>query len=266
MLTWSLPGFDNALVLAIFGAIAVFPKVTFGFTNNNDIIGIPRSSLMPRKYANLSASATLTLAGSPLRFDCRNSETKLFSRTTRAIPEDGWASEDQIKKHASSFGINLSFSTLGPGYRAVARSSHDESLILGYCEGFIRPSGNIIHVDKLEVWKKALDRAKKENPDGFIKNGGQEFGVSLLLGYLCLLHAREKGCTVAEFLAIDDEGFQHKRLVRFFKRAGFQTIKYVGDDLASVPDRLVWGGCGTLMNQKIDLLLERWTKIISIRS
>ena len=47
--------------------------------------------------------------------------------------------------------------------------------------------GKIIHVDKLEVWKKALSTAKKENPDGF-KNGGQVFGVSLLLGYMCLLH------------------------------------------------------------------------------
>ena len=72
----------------------------------------------------------------------------------------------------------------------------------------------------------------------------------------------EKGCSVAEFLAIDDEEFQHKRLVRFFKRAGFNPIRYVGDDLASVPDRLVWGGCGTLMNEKIESLLLGWNKVM----
>ena len=72
----------------------------------------------------------------------------------------------------------------------------------------------------------------------------------------------DKGCSIAEFLAIDDEAFQHKRLVRFFKRAGFNVIKYVGDDLASVPDRLVWGGCGTLMNEKIEKLLLIWTKTL----
>ena len=106
-----------------------------------------------------------------------------------------------------------------------------------------------------------MDKAKVTNPEGF-KNGGQVFGVSLLLGYTCMLFAQEKKCTLAEFLAIDDEAFQHKRLVRFFKRAGFKPIRYVGEDLSSVPDRLVWGGCGTLMNQDISTLMERWSKIL----
>lgn len=187
--------------------------------------------------------------------------TKLWSQSTPILPEEGLATEEQITQYASSVGLKLSLTTLGPGYRALARASHDESQIIGYCEGFIRPGGKIIHVDKLEVWKKALSTAKKENPDGF-KNGGQVFGVSLLLGYMCLLHGYDKGCSIAEFLAIDDEAFQHKRLVRFFKRAGFNVIKYVGDDLASVPDRLVWGGCGTLMNEEIEKLLLSWTKTL----
>ena len=171
------------------------------------------------------------------------------------------ANEEQLKKYAESVGVTLNLTTLGPGYRAVARAVHDPEQILGYCEGFVRPTGNILHVDKLEVWKKALDRAKKENPDGF-KNGGQVFGVSLLLGYMTMLHGKEKNCRIAEFLAIDDEAFQHKRLVRFFKRAGFNKIRYVGDDIGNIPDRLVWGGCGTLMNQTIENLLINWTKII----
>jgi len=171
------------------------------------------------------------------------------------------ANEEQLKKYAESVGVTLNLTTLGPGYRAVARAAHDPEQILGYCEGFVRPAGNILHVDKLEVWKKALDRAKKENPEGF-KNGGQVFGVSLLLGYLTMLHGKEKNCNIAEFLAIDDEAFQHKRLVRFFKRAGFNKIRYVGDDMSNIPDRLVWGGCGTLMNQTIENLLIIWTKIM----
>ena len=116
-------------------------------------------------------------------------------------------------------------------------------------------------MDKLEVWKKAIDRAKKENPTGF-KNGGQVFGVALLLGYITMLFGTEQKCGIAEFLAIDDEPFQHKRLVRFFRRAGFQQIRYVGDGIGDIPDRLVWGGCGTLMNQKIENLLTSWTKIL----
>lgn len=77
-----------------------------------------------------------------------------------------------------------------------------------------------------------------------------------------MLFGQEKGCTVAEFLAIDDEAFQHKRLVRFFKRAGFEKIRYVGEELKDVPDRLVWGGCGTLMKQEISFLLDRWSKVL----
>lgn len=171
------------------------------------------------------------------------------------------ATRDQIIKYAESVGVTLSLSTLGPGYRAVARASHDPKQILGYCEGFIRPAGKILHVDKLEVWKKALERAKKENPTGF-QNGGQVFGVSLLLGYITMLHGKESNCSIAEFLAIDDEDFQHKRLVRFFKRAGFEKIRYVGDDIRNVPDRLIWGGCGTLMMCDIENILKKWTGLL----
>ena len=93
----------------------------------------------------------------------------------------------------------------------------------------------------------------------------------LLSFYLSTLHTLfpqylgcKNKCTVAEFLAIDDEAFQHKRLVRFFKRAGFNVVRYVGEDLASIPDRLVWGGCGTLMNRDIDTLLKEWSTILKV--
>ena len=77
-----------------------------------------------------------------------------------------------------------------------------------------------------------------------------------------MLHGQNQNCSVAEFLAIDDEAFQHKRLVRFFKRAGFKVVRYVGEELKDVPDRLVWGGCGTLMTQDISTLLDRWSKVL----
>jgi hypothetical protein len=77
-----------------------------------------------------------------------------------------------------------------------------------------------------------------------------------------MLFGKEKNCQVAEFLAIDDNDFQQKRLVRYFKRMGFNKIRYVGEDISNIPDRLVWGGCGTLMNQTIENLLTKWTKII----
>ena len=65
-----------------------------------------------------------------------------------------------------------------------------------------------------------------------------------------------------EFLVIDNAKFQHKRLIRYYKTAGFREVRYVGEELKDIPDRLVWGGCGTLMTEGIDGILEKWTRII----
>ncbi len=69
----------------------------------------------------------------------------------------------------------------------------------------------------------------------------------------------DNGCHIAEFLAIDDEDHQHSRLVRHYKRLGLQVVRYVGDDFRSIPDRLIWGGRGTLMNCDITSVLNKWT-------
>lgn len=157
----------------------------------------------------------------------------------------------------------MSFTTMGPGYRAVARAKHDEELILGYVEGFLRPGGAILHLDKMEVFKPVVKKAKQQRPELF-DFGGVSFGIGLVMGYRCLLHGQQNGCKAAEFLAIDDEEFQHKRLVRYYRRVGFQVIKYVGEDFMDIPDRLVWGGCGTLMREDIDVLIRKWADLIAL--
>jgi len=175
------------------------------------------------------------------------------------VSEIGMKTSEEIIQFGKDVGVDLSFNTAGPGFRAVARASHDDSQIIGYCEGFLRPGGQIIHLDKMEVFKKAVDKAREENPEGF-KNGGNILGVGLLLGYLCLLHAKSNGLSKAEFLAIDDEEFQHKRLVRYYQIMGFKVFRYVGEDVRNIPDRLIWGGCGTLMGEDVMVLLAKWTK------
>ena len=94
-----------------------------------------------------------------------------------------------LDSYADRSGMTISFTTLGPGYRAVARAKHDESLILGYVEGFVRPAGQILHLDKMEIFQPILQRAKRGNPDGF-DFGGISFGIGLVLGYRCLLHGK----------------------------------------------------------------------------
>ena len=98
-----------------------------------------------------------------------------------------WTMEDLERYSEETAGVVISFTTLGPGYRAVARAKHDESLILGYVEGFVRPAGQILHLDKMEVFKPMVEKAKKQAPDSF-DFGGISFGVGLLMGYRCLLH------------------------------------------------------------------------------
>lgn len=170
---------------------------------------------------------------------------------------------DDLEDYAQDVGVVISWSTLGPGYRAVARAAHNESVILGYVEGFVRPSGQIQHLDKMELFSKQIKRARTEAP-GSLDFAGVGIGLGTVLGYRCLLFGAEKGCKMAEFLAIDDEEFQHKRLVRYYQSAGFQIVKYVGDDFQDIPDRLVWGGCGTLMRENMDVLLSKWTRLMTL--
>lgn len=173
-----------------------------------------------------------------------------------------WTDND-VDEFANDRGLVISFSTLGPGYRAVARAKHDESMILGYVEGFIRPAGKILHLDKMQVFQPMAQRVKRQIPNS-LDFGGVSFGLGLLLGYTCLMYGKENGCQMAEFLAIDDESFQHKRLVRYYKRVGFRVVKYVGDGITDIPDRLVWGGCGTLMEEEIDVLMRKWANLMEL--
>lgn len=188
--------------------------------------------------------------------------TALFSAaattTTTTTQKTSIWTRQQLEQFAQQQGIVLTFTTLGPAYRCVARSQHNTTQVLGYVEGIIRPQ--VLHLDKMEVFRSMLKRARAENPD--FTGGGTSLGVGLLMGYLCLLHGQENGYTVAEFLAIDDEDKQHKRLVRYYRHAGFQVIKYVGDEIWDVPDRLVWGGCGTLLRANIEDLLQFWTRLM----
>ena len=39
-------------------------------------------------------------------------------------------------------------------------------------------------------------------------------------------------------------------------------MRYVGEELKDIPDRLVWGGVGTLMTNDIEKVLRKWTRLI----
>ena len=182
--------------------------------------------------------------------------TTAAKRAASAIADIG-----EITDFASRNGVELRFTTRGPGYRCVAASRADPENVLGYVEGFVRPGGRILHADKMEIFKSAVNSARRAG-GGEFDGGGTFLGPGLLIAYVCFLHGRDCGCTTAEFLAIDDAEFQHRRLIRYYKMMGFREVRYVGEELRDIPDRLVWGGCGTLMTEDIDAVLTKWTRII----
>jgi hypothetical protein len=164
-------------------------------------------------------------------------------------------------EYAQTQGVELSLTTLGPAYRGVARSAHNRTQILAYVEGFVRPNAPpLLHLDKMEVFRPIVQKARSENPR--FTGGGTSMGVGLLVAYLCVLHGFEQDCRVAEFLAIDDSDFQHRRLVKLYKQSGFDVVKYVGDSWQDIPDRMVWGGCGTLLRKDVPYLLAFWTTLL----
>ncbi len=102
----------------------------------------------------------------------------------------GAVTASEIVQYAEMQGSSLSVSTMGPLFRVVARASHNESIILGYCDGAIRPSGAILHLDSMKVFKPSLVKAAATD-DGFKRGGGTVFGIGLLLGCLCLRHGKK---------------------------------------------------------------------------
>ena len=55
-------------------------------------------------------------------------------------------------------------------------------------------------------------------------------------------------CKVARLLAIFDEETQHTRLVKYFRRRGFNFSREVRSSILDLPLRMIWGGAGSLMS------------------
>ncbi|KAL7568405.1 hypothetical protein ACA910_012123 [Epithemia clementina (nom. ined.)] len=210
--------------------------------------------------------------------------TTTTASTTKPNSDLSFWSRDELQRLAQEQeGVVLSLSTLGPAFRAVARSQYNSSLILGYIEGFVR-FGNVLHLDTMHVYGPMVQEARQEHArqkkqeqqhqnqqqkqlerTASFSSSSSFLGVGLYMAYLCVWHGLyERGCTRAEVLAIHDGDWQHRRLVKTYRIAGFDVVKYVGDDLGDIPDRMVWGGCGTLMRAtNLPQLLQQWTKILS---
>jgi hypothetical protein len=91
--------------------------------------------------------------------------------------------------------------------------------------------------------------------------GAETQGVGDLIWAATMAWALEASpCHSARLLAIRDQEQQHRRLVRYFQRLGFEPTREVGAAAVDLPLRLVWGGAGLLMRGDCKAVLERVCK------
>jgi hypothetical protein len=103
-------------------------------------------------------------------------------------------------------------------------------LLLGEMKGWAWPRAEGLHLDTLRV------------------QGVGSTAVGPLIWAATFAWALEATpCRTAQLLAIHDEERQHRRLVRYFRRLGFEPVRAVGAGPLDLPQRLVWGGGGLLM-------------------
>ncbi len=129
---------------------------------------------------------------------------------------------------------------------AVARqpSVGDPLRLVGELKGWAWPTPGGLQLDTLQVAGRS--------------SGLPDLGVGPLIAAAAFAWALEQTpCRRAQILAIRDDDGQHRRLVRYFRRLGFVPAKELGAALWDLPERLVWGGAGLVMQADCQVVLER---------
>jgi len=119
---------------------------------------------------------------------------------------------------------------------AVARQppAGGQLRLVGELKGWAWPTPGGLKLDTLQVAGRS--------------SGLPDLGVGPLIAAATFAWALEQTpCRRAQILAIRDDDGQHRRLVRYFRRLGFVPSKELGAALWDLPERLVWGGAGLLM-------------------
>ena len=130
--------------------------------------------------------------------------------------------------------------------------------LLGYCDGFTQPTG-VTHLEAIEIRKYTGFWARKKERGAARYEATKPLNPGLLVSLATACWIREEGPFTnakAQLLCINDDARQHRSLVRFYRRLGFRKLREVGPGLQSVPDKIVWGGEGTMMEIDIDQMRQ----------
>jgi hypothetical protein len=133
------------------------------------------------------------------------------------------------------------------------RRAGDRLVLLGDLKGWALPTVDGLRVDTLQVAGRG--------------QGEADLGVGPLITAACFAWALEATpCRSARFLAIRDDPRQHRRLVRYFQRLGFEPLRELGSAPLDLPARMVWGGSGLLMRGDCREVLRRSVRRLGLPS
>lgn len=117
-------------------------------------------------------------------------------------------------------------------------------MLLGDLRAWALPTAEGLRIDTLQVAGRG--------------QGEPDRGVGPLITVACFAWALEATpCRSARFLAIRDDARQHRRLVRYFQRLGFEPVRELGAAAWDLPARTLWGGAGLLMRGDCQVVLQR---------
>ena len=182
----------------------------------------------------------------------------LFAMTTSNSPKSSQGSIfslNDIYHYADLCGLELKVQPTGPFLRLEAYPKSDQESI-GYLTAFIRPWPlRLFQLDTIQVQnrRQTLGFSRKTN----VNLEGP--GISFIMGSFALRWAYDRGCRVTQLLAVKDSEEMHQVLVRLYGSFGFRVVKELTDSVDSVPDRLIWGAEGTLMEMDIPAFLDEWS-------
>ena len=109
------------------------------------------------------------------------------------------------------------------------------------------PSGGYRLLGEMKAWAYSAQAGLQLDTMRVLP--GAPAGVGDLIWSATMAWALEATpCRRARLLAIRDDDHQHQRLLRYFRRIGFQSVRTVDAALWDLPLRMVWGGAGALMN------------------
>lgn len=156
-----------------------------------------------------------------------------------------------IEEYAKKLNIELKITVIGP-YLKLEALSLEESKVVGYLTGFIRPLTGLLQLETIQVRNRRQSLQYRAIPVGV-----EGKGVSFILGSWSLRWAFSMGCKTAELLAVRDDPVMENILIRLYESYGYKVKSVINE--GDIGNRMVWGAVGTLMSIEIPAFLDEWT-------